>query len=140
LSVCPIEAQSQDAAPAFEVASVKPAKPGASGSSNLFDDSGNFTAQNSTLKSMMQFAYDVRAFQILGGPPWIDRDAFDIVAKPKARVTNGKRNREMVQSLLVERFKLKFHRETKELPIYLLVVAKSGPKLKASSSPLHGTH
>jgi uncharacterized protein (TIGR03435 family) len=134
-------AQSQPAPPAsaaFEVASIKPGKPGASGSSNLFGMSGRFTAENSTLKSLIQFAYQVRAFQVLGGPSWLDRDTYDIVAKPEARVAGGKQNLQMVQTLLADRFQLKFHRETRELPVYLLVVAKSGPRLHEAENPLHG--
>jgi uncharacterized protein (TIGR03435 family) len=140
LNGAPIHAQSQPAptaSVAFEVASIKPGKPGASGSSNLFDASGRFTAENSTLKSLIQFAFQVRTFQVLGGPGWLDRDTYDIVAKPEARAVSGKENLQMVQALLAERFQLSFHRETRELPVYLLVVAKNGPKLPKKELGLH---
>jgi uncharacterized protein (TIGR03435 family) len=102
--------------------------------------SGKFTTENSTLKSMIQLAFQVRAFQILGGPPWLDHDAYDIVAKPEARPANSKQSLEMVQNLLADRFQLKFHRETRELPEYLLVVAKNGSKLhEAEKNPRRGT-
>jgi uncharacterized protein (TIGR03435 family) len=75
------------------------------------------------------FAFGIRDFQISGGPSWLDSDRFDIVAKPENRSTPAQVP-QMVQSLLVDRFKLKFHRETKEMPVFALVVGKNGPKMK----------
>jgi uncharacterized protein (TIGR03435 family) len=80
-------------------------------------------------------AYGVRRFQVTGLPAWGDtgRDVYDIVAKigenPAPTIAQI---RIMLQTLLMERFKLRTHRETKELPVYALVVAKSGPKLTAT--------
>src|SRR5262249_17917423 len=73
--------------------------------------------------------------QIVGGPSWIDSDRYDIQAK--ADCSGGVLSREqtqlMVQSMLEDRFQLKAHMETRELPIYNLVVAKDGPKIKPSA-------
>ena len=92
-----------------------------------------------TAKALIQFAYNVRAFQVSGGPSWIGSDRFDIDAKADD-VTVGKMQamtfdqrlalrRLMYQSLLAERFKLKVRfRTTTEAPVYSLIVAKPGGK------------
>jgi len=95
----------------------------------LTDPAGRFTTENATLRAIIMFAFGVRDFQISGGPSWFDSDRFDIVAKPENRSTPAQVP-QMVQSLLVDRFKLKFHRETKEMPVLALVVGKNGLKLK----------
>ena len=121
----------------FEVASVKPAEPqtgmgirvmmrGGPGSA----DPGQITYSNVTLKNLMVNAYAVKEYQI-NGPKWLDSERFDIVAKiPKG--TTKEEFQLMLQNLLAERFKLTLHHETKELPMYALVVGKGGPKLKES--------
>jgi len=88
---------------------------------------------------LIEFAYGIKDFQLAGGPPWINSQNYDISAKledaeakelQKLPVDQrGGRIRLMMQSLLADRFKLTLTRETKELPIYALVVAKGGPKL-----------
>jgi uncharacterized protein (TIGR03435 family) len=119
------------ARPAFEVASVKlhqPA-PGPFRSSSSVEAGGiDFT--NVNLKGCIRQAYDIQTYRISGGPDWLAEERYDIVAKaasavPKARLML------MLQTLLEDRFQLKLHRETKELPIYALVVAKNGPKIHA---------
>lgn len=128
--------------PAFEVASIKPNKFGSGSSHSGFDD-GRFTATNIQIKTLLQYdAYEIPGPQILGGPGWLGSERFDIEAKVDDTVVNQmkaldreQRNllkQQMVQQLLADRFKLVVHRETKELPAYALVVAKSGPKLTAS--------
>jgi uncharacterized protein (TIGR03435 family) len=86
--------------------------------------------KNVHLKSVMQWAYHLQAIQI-SGPSWLDDNRYDIVAKA-ASETPTERQRAMMQTLLAERFKLTFHRETKEMPAYVVTVAKSGHKLKPS--------
>ncbi len=134
--------------PAFEVATVK---------LSLLDRDGGsagvradrFVATNVNLRTLMSFAYrtDNESFlpaQLIGGPSWTNTDRFDVEAKlggtspsvPMAQV------RLMLQSLLEDRFQLKAHRETRELPVYELVVAKSGLKIKPAedqSAPPPGT-
>jgi uncharacterized protein (TIGR03435 family) len=115
--------------PAFEVASVKPhpSTPGPFRSSSSFEPGGiSFT--NVNLKGCIRAAYGVQSNRILGGPEWIASERYDIVAKaasavPKARLML------MLQTLLEDRFQLRLHRETKELPIYALVAGKNGPKI-----------
>jgi len=110
----------------FEVVSVKPSAPG-SGMSIGYQP-GRFFARNITLGSLIANAFNLRAFQIEGGPGWMNSDRFDIEARLPAN-TNGRQGGAMLQALLVDRFQLKFHRETRQMPIYALIVGKSGPKM-----------
>ena len=80
------------------------------------------------LKNLIQSAYRVKSYQV-SGPAWLDSERFEIIAKlPEG--ASQEQVPEMLQKLLQERFGLKLHRETKELPIYALVVGKNGPKLE----------
>jgi uncharacterized protein (TIGR03435 family) len=97
---------------------------------------GQISCRNTPLRSLLLRAYDLKTYQ-LSGPPAIDRDRYDIVAKIPPGSTKGQVDL-MLQSLLVERFGLAVHRETRELPIYELVVAKGGSKLKAPEKPAAG--
>lgn len=92
---------------------------------------GRFGARNAHLQYLIGAAYGVKSFQIVsGGFPWIDTDRYDIDAKAPEGTPNGPEPlRPMLQSLLADRFKLAFHRETRELPVYDLVAAKGGLKL-----------
>jgi uncharacterized protein (TIGR03435 family) len=125
--------------PEFEVASVKPSVLPGSGGIRLglrggpgSGDPGRVTYSFSTLRDLMVEAYSVKRSQIAGVPNWVDSERFDIVAKVPAGATK-ERVKVMLQKLLAERFKLTLHRETKELPIYALVVSARGPKLKDSA-------
>lgn len=126
--------------PSFEVASIRPSRPE---SRNLdWDDSpGRVSISGYTLRRLIRVAYGLKSnAQELGGPKWIDSERFDIVAKAddaetakmqKMSDADWVRARSlMLQSLLADRFQLKLHRETRVLPIYALVVAKSGIKFK----------
>jgi uncharacterized protein (TIGR03435 family) len=123
-------AQTPAQAPAFEVASIKPAAPSTDGKMrvSMGNDPGRVNYSNVTLKDVLQRAYRVKRHQITG-PSWLDSDRFDIVAKVPEGVPNDQIP-EMLQSLLNERFKLTLHREKKEMPVYALVVGKNGPKLE----------
>lgn len=84
-----------------------------------------------SLKSVLRNAYDVQGFQI-DGPGWLPAETFavDAIMPPD---TTREQFRAMLRNLLAERFKLAVHRETRELPIYALAVARNGPKLKESA-------
>jgi uncharacterized protein (TIGR03435 family) len=84
-----------------------------------------------TLRSLLMTAYDVKTFQIVG-PGLLDTERFDITAT-MPQDTTKEQFRAMLQNLLGERFKMTIHRETRELPMYSLVVAKNGPKMKEST-------
>lgn len=127
---------------AFEVASVKPVKAGqARGPSFLFTQGGGLQVTNGTLKGLIEMAYDVRDFQISGGPGWVNSEGYDIVAKSASGNPDGAipETRRKLQGLLMERFQLSVHRETKELPIYALAVGKNGSKL-AEAGAAGGTN
>jgi uncharacterized protein (TIGR03435 family) len=130
-------ASSQTATPdrlAFEVASVKPAGSvsgrltmnGGPGTS----DPGRITYTNIMLRRILLSAYEVRNYQI-SGPDWLDSLRFDITAKVPAGATTQQFH-SMLRNLLATRFKMTVHRESKELPIYALLTAKNGPKVKAT--------
>ena len=117
---------------AFEVASIKPSAEDGRRVMIGISPGGRFTASGVTVRMLIQEAYDVRDFQIAGGPGWIASERYDIVAKSETPGLNRDKIKVLLQSLLAERFNLKLHRETKELPIYALIVGKSGNKLHKS--------
>ena len=123
-----------DANPEFAVATIKPSRPDA--------PRGGYgiraqvvTTTNVTVSWMIKLAYNVHANQILAAPAWLDSERYDTVGRSD---TPGEPSRDqmklMIRKLLVDRFQLRFHTEKKELPVYAMVVAKSGPKLTVSAS------
>ena len=125
----------------FDVATVKPAAPPTPNGRGMIrigpptggpgtKDPGRIHYPFTTLKTLLQNAYDVKDFQI-SGPEWLATERFDIQATMPPDTTK-EQFKAMLQNLLAERFKMTVHRETKELPMYSLIVAKSGPKLKES--------
>jgi uncharacterized protein (TIGR03435 family) len=131
----------QTAPLAFEAASLKPtANPGKDGrimrqmnGGPGSTDPGRFTYSNITLKMLVQMAYDLKEFQV-EGPEWIDSEGFDLIATMPPGTTQAQASG-MMQTLLADRFKLVFHRETKPMPIYALVVGKNGSKMKEVETP-----
>ena len=118
----------QNAAPAFEVASIK-RNDSASGNSSSRNLGQRYTATNVTVVQLLRNAYGVQEFQIAGGPSWVGIDRFDIDATMAPGSKPGDWQ-PMLQTLLAERFKLTLRREPRQAPIYALVVAKNGHKLK----------
>ncbi len=121
----------------FEVASIKPnhsGLPQVQGNPLAYAPGGRFTATNATLVDVIVRVYPTRRIQMRGGPDWIDSERFDIVAKADTTEGDVKADQwaPMVQALLEDRFKLAFHVETKEMPVYALVVGKNPPRIKAS--------
>jgi len=117
-----------DAPPAFEVATIKPSDPNARGVFVRSNPGGRFDVNNMTLKELIVFAWRIQPYQVTGGPPWLDSAHFDLSAKGERSFQPG----ELVvalQSLLADRFQLVIHKETKDLPIYALVVARKDGKL-----------
>ena len=129
------------APPTFEVASVKSSNPNPTGPLGgmpmVLPALGRLTAQNVTLRMLVMTAYDRQPFQIVGGPSWQNSNKFDITAKAEDGSATLDQMRMMLRGLLAERFKLKAHVETRDVPIYALVVARDngrlGPKLTAST-------
>jgi uncharacterized protein (TIGR03435 family) len=131
ISVCiaAVCAFAQAPVPSFEVASVKRTQHGRtpdgwSHSSLKITGPGRFLATNASLHECIRWAYEIKDYQ-LSGPDWLasDEASFDIEAMAPPG-TPEKQMRLMAQALLAERFKLALHRETRQLPVYLLTVAK----------------
>jgi len=129
----------------FEVASVKPSAPDVSG---LFIRplGGGVQVTGASLKNLISFAYDVRPSQISGGSQWVDTERYDIDARTATSDANApmdpakmsqerRKILEGLRSLLADRFQLALHSETKEQPVYALVVNKGGPNLQESAEP-----
>jgi len=129
---------------AFEVASVKPNR---SGSSDMFFNvlpDGHFRAVNGTVREIIRSAYgfDYQMFQIVDGPEWIDGDRFDIDAKPSGAAAPDQVAL-MTRSLLADRFRLVLRKESRELPIYVLIRTRAdaplGPQLRRSAGDCQTT-
>jgi uncharacterized protein (TIGR03435 family) len=118
---------------AFEVASIKPVHYAGGPlrvKANVLPAGINF--ENVTLRLCIQRAYAVKPYQVTG-PEWINTERYTIVAKAGGPATEERLMR-MLATLLADRFKLAFHKEPREIPVYALVVAKSGLKMKESRS------
>lgn len=126
----------------FEVAAIKSSKPG-TGLRVQFTPSGRVVIQNATLRFLIKIAYDVGDQQIEGGPAWINSKRFDLEAKPgetamgdlkdmseEQRKEFREQDHIRLQNLLADRFGLKLRRESRQMPIYAMVVAKNGPKMR----------
>jgi uncharacterized protein (TIGR03435 family) len=91
-----------------------------------------FTDDVASLNDLIMDAYHVKPYQVTGLPDWGDsgHDIYDVNAKVEGdRTPTLDEVRRMLQTLLADRFQLKLHHETKDLPVYALVIAKNGPKL-----------
>ena len=150
LRLCIALAASRACAPAaesrleFEVASVKPSDHGVRTPNVVPGAGGSLTITNVPLRMIIIYAYDLRDFQLAGGPGWIGDERYDIVAKAAAtdhdthdettetddqRKSRVGRVRERLRSLLSDRFGLRVHVEQREHTILDLQIAKGGPKL-----------
>ena len=127
------QATAAGGSPAFEAASIKPNKSGSPLLMMQPQPGGRFAATNVTLGMLIRNAYQLPAFRILGGSNWMESDRFDVAAKatddpPQEQI------RLMLQKLLAERFKLSVHNETRQQPVFELVVARRdgrrGPQLR----------
>jgi uncharacterized protein (TIGR03435 family) len=129
------KAQSQSLS--FEVASIRPATPGdTSGKFATMQSAHQFTVRNYSAKDLISFAYNLPPRLITGGPSWAEIDKYNILAgtageaRPKLDEQMS-----MMRTLLADRFKLTFHTESKDLPVYVLTVAKGGIKFGESANP-----
>ena len=125
----------QSTASAFDVASVKPDKVGTNegpgrGREEVSHTSDSLNMQNVRLSSCIKWAYSVNDYQITG-PDWLNSERYDVIAKSAAPAPEAQL-RLMLQTLLAERFKLAFHRQSKEISVYALTVGKNGPKMRHS--------
>lgn len=122
------------AAPAFEVASIKPSNPDPANPLSaipliLPSGAGRLTATNAPLRNLVVSAYELKDFELFGGPSWATSRRWDINAKAENAAATPKEMMAMLQTLLTDRFKLKAHMETRDVPVGVLVVARSDGKL-----------
>jgi uncharacterized protein (TIGR03435 family) len=134
-------ATSAYAADVFEVASIKPQPWTGQGNSGVFVHGSTLSGEHVCLNDLIQYAWNLRPVQLSGGPAWAERgkldssDLYQVVAKaPGDKPPSAEQFRTMLQGLLAERFQLRVRHATKDLPVYKLVVAKNGPKLKESAA------
>jgi len=127
-----------NADPSFEVATIKPSKPDQPG--KMFRVQGRrFKTVNTTLNDLIGFAYGVQPKQVIGAPAWADTDKFDLDAEPDGEgAPNDKQWKIMMKKLIVDRFKLKFHADKRELSVYVLSVSKAGQKMTKSEGDPDG--
>ena len=134
----------------FEVASIKPSAEDQHRTGIQMIPGGGLRVSGATLKLLLSLAYDVREFQISGGPGWINSDRYDIVAKAEREAeashtepqkmtdaqmkTAREQMQQRLQALLADRFQLTIHRETKEESVFALVVGKNGSKIQPSEN------
>ncbi len=136
-SVC-----AQISRPAFDVASIKPNTrcDNVDGRSGGRTTPGRMALVCADLRDLILTAYGIYGnganpasgsfrMQVVGGPAWMDSERFDIVAQPAGNLPRSEMFGPMLQSLLEDRFKLKVHPETREGRVYLLTIAKNGPRL-----------
>jgi bla regulator protein BlaR1 len=125
----------QPAKPSFEVASIKPADP-SDKPGFLHTAPGRLELDGVTVKMLIQQAWAISGYRIYGGPSWLDSTRYNIAAKAADEAGNLTLDqmRPMLQTLLTDRFHLVVHRETKELPLYRLVVSRNGKKFSESAA------
>ena len=126
----------------FEVASVKPNKPGVTSVSMRMQPGGRLNLLNVTVLDIIRFAYAVQPFQIDGGPSWLESERYDVLAKVDGEIAPLPPGQigpvqVMAQNLLAERFKLKAHRQTRDAPAYALVLARDDRKLGKQIAASH---
>jgi uncharacterized protein (TIGR03435 family) len=136
----------------FEVASIKLSDPDDGRTLVQVLPGGGLRTSGATVKFLVSLAYDITMFNIAGGPSWVNSDRFSILAKANGfepepydprQITQRQYDsmreqmRPKLQTLLADRFQLQLHRETREEPVYSLVVGKNGAKLQPSKD-FHG--
>ena len=126
--------------PAFEVVSVKISNAENTASDVQRDPGGGIVLKNVNLRTLMLMAYNIQPFQLAGGPTWLRSKRFDIAARAPAG-TRKDQTWVMLQTLLAERFQLTVHKETRELPVFEMTLAKGGLKIQPAhrvTSPAEG--
>ena len=122
----------------YEVATLKPASPYATGS-GMRVSGRRLEALNMSLSGLIEFSYELHKSQIENTPDWDSKDKFDAtMLYPGDTYPNDVECKAMVRQLLADRFELRFHRANKQLNAYSLEVAKSGPKLAKSEGDPNG--
>jgi uncharacterized protein (TIGR03435 family) len=118
------------AAQSFEVASIRPNHSDSTDSNVDSTAGGLLRVNNESLKELIKLAFGVKDYQIAGAPGWIGSERYDITAKTAQPVNPGfEEEKQLIRSLLTERFALKTHVETRESTVYSLSIGRNGAKL-----------
>ena len=137
-------AQTAERLPAFEVVSIRPSGANSRTRGIYTFPGGRVTGENRTLSDLIEEAFDLQRFQVLGGEKWVHEDRYDFDARPPKSSKSSQANpssiklppneeqRGMLRAMLLDRFQLKYHMETREGPVYFL--EKSGKELKLAPS------
>lgn len=135
-AVAVVQGQAGKAPLAFDVDSIKRSDPAARGGAvRPLNGGQTYVATNMPVRTIIQLLYRITPAQLIGGPPWLTDDRYDIEGKTDIKGATIDQLHEMFQTLLADRFQLKFHKETRELQGYVLTVEKSGSKMKVSELP-----
>jgi uncharacterized protein (TIGR03435 family) len=134
--------------PQFEVSSIKPNTGGPGPTMIQMPPTGRVNILNASVRMMLRSSYRLQDYQIIGGPDWMNSDRFDIQTSPPSGYQPEPPGlpclgpdcpltavQIMMQGMLADRFQLKSHRETRELPVYELTIARGGFKLKEVAPP-----
>lgn len=122
-----VNAQNAGDAPAFEVVSIKVRTEAGGGSIRSSPD--RYNRFNTSLRDLVQDAYGLQRYEIAGGPEWATGSVrFDVMAKAPS-VPSREQMRVMIQQMLRERFALRTHKETREMPVYVLRMARADGRL-----------
>ena len=134
----PPRAMAADAPTTFEVATIKPSNPDFQG--KLFTVKGReVLTLGTTLSDLITFAYNVHTRQVTGGPPWMESDKYDVTGRPLAEGTpNDRQLREMIRTLLEDRFKLAIRRDKRDMQAYAITVGNTPPKLARNETNPNG--
>jgi bla regulator protein blaR1 len=142
----------------FEIASVRPSKSDDPRTLLQVMPQGGMRTSGATVKFLLSLAHDVTPFEIVDGPGWISSERFDVIGKTEtagssaknlpdpthltAQELKGRQNlmRPKLQGLLAERFQLKLRHETRQQPVYALVVSKSGIRFRPTQGDFRGVH
>jgi uncharacterized protein (TIGR03435 family) len=131
----PSKSMAADADPSFETTVITPSNFGVSGGNIRVEGGSNLTVHNESLASLIGFAYGIDARQVVNGPNWVGTDKYDIAAVPKIKASPSlEQFRNMLQKTLADRFKLSFHHDIQELPVYALKVGIEGTKNLAENT------
>ncbi len=131
----------RDADPGWDVVSVKARDPNEPSNSQSTGMKGRqYTMVNRTVRAMLLFAYGMHKTQLVGGPAWIESERWDVQGVPNIPGhPNLKQAQILTRKLLEERFGLKVHKETKEMAVYAISVAKGGEKIPRSMGDPNGS-
>ena len=129
-----IKPMAKDADPSFEVATIKPSDPNDKNQGFHLDGGRHIFIENNSMFGILCFAYSIQKSQIVNAPDWFDEQRWDIQGVPDAEgKPSWDQYRSMLRKVLAERFGLKMHPDKRELSVYTLTVAKSGPRLAKST-------